>query len=74
MREEYNRVLSTPIQADTNVSVKPKYRSISKNYLRRIYPNKCLFCLVDLIFLRSATNETNWLQACSCVSMLNLIE
>jgi len=28
MRQEYNSVLSTPIEADTDILVKPKYRLI----------------------------------------------
>jgi len=28
MREEYNSVMSTPTETDTNISVKPKYRPI----------------------------------------------
>jgi len=42
MREEYNSVLSTPIEAETDISVKPKYRTIYRSI--SIYDQKKAQC------------------------------
>ena len=70
MREKYNNVLSTSIEADTDILVKPKYRpmyrSISNSMCQALICLSIFFCVekqyIALLYLGSCND---WLYLCN---------
>ena len=50
MREEYNSVLSTPTESDTDISVKPKYRPIYQSISSDLLLIQPAITLMDFFF------------------------